>query len=140
MANSNSNGGFYRNDRSYGNDGSYGNDRSSPHPKTESHFLKDMVVADGNSNADNRPKGKSYEKARILVSKTRNSLASFGVPRFAKLLIAVSGGPDSMALLHALVQLRDSGQTGEITIAHINHRLRPAADSEERMVRRIAGE
>jgi len=96
--------------------------------------------ADGNSHENHLPPDPRIVKARILIEKTRKTLAGFGVPRFAKILIAVSGGPDSMALLHALVQLRDSGYTGEITIAHINHRLRPAADSEERMVRRIAGE
>jgi tRNA(Ile)-lysidine synthase len=134
MANSNSN------DGSYSNDGSFRNDRSDSPSKAESHFLKDMVVAEGNSPKHHPPSERSLESANLLIDKTKKSLVSFGVPRFAKLLLAVSGGPDSMALLHALVQLRDLGNTGELTIAHINHRLRPASDSEERMVRRIAAQ
>ena len=45
---------------------------------------------------------------------------------------AVSGGPDSVALLHALVAARDS-RPFPITIAHLNHQLRGAesdADQE----------
>lgn len=51
-------------------------------------------------------------------------------------LIAVSGGPDSVALLHALVMLDRGGW--RIAIGHVNHRLR-GRDSErdERFVRRL---
>ena len=46
-------------------------------------------------------------------------------------LVAVSGGPDSMALLRlAIIAARELG--GEITVGHIDHQLRPesGADSE----------
>jgi len=44
------------------------------------------------------------------------------------LLLAVSGGPDSVCLLHILLQLK--GELGiELHVAHLNHRLR-GADSE----------
>ena len=112
---------------------------SNPFEKLASLHLTDVEV-DDNSHTKHTPTDESIEAAKRLIEKTRKSLVGFGVPRFAKILIAVSGGPDSMALLHTLVQLRDAGYTGELTIAHINHRLRPAADSEERMVRRIAAE
>ncbi len=51
-----------------------------------------------------------------------------------KVLIGVSGGPDSMALLHALIHL--SQRLGiQLAMAHLNHGLRPkAADQDEAFV------
>ena len=40
-----------------------------------------------------------------------------------KLLVAVSGGPDSVCLLHILTNLKD-GLGIELHIAHLNHQLR----------------
>ena len=53
-----------------------------------------------------------------------------------QVLVAVSGGPDSMALLHALQSLsRDLGVRP--AVAHLNHQLRgAAADEDEGYVRR----
>lgn len=46
------------------------------------------------------------------------------------IILGVSGGPDSMALLHIMVAL--SGPMHfRITVAHVNHGLRPEADEEE---------
>jgi tRNA(Ile)-lysidine synthase len=48
------------------------------------------------------------------------------------LVVAVSGGPDSVALLRALLALRP----GPVTIAHLNHRLRGQdSDADEAFVR-----
>ncbi len=45
---------------------------------------------------------------------------------------AVSGGPDSVALLHALIAARESSGPFPVTIAHLNHRLRGAeSDADE---------
>lgn len=50
-------------------------------------------------------------------------------------LCAVSGGRDSMALLHKLAALAE--QEGfRVAAAHYNHRLRPTADRDEETVRR----
>ncbi|MCC6492346.1 MAG: tRNA lysidine(34) synthetase TilS [Pirellulales bacterium] len=48
-------------------------------------------------------------------------------------LVAVSGGPDSMALLRALLALKlDCGGRGRVFAAHINHALRgDASDADE---------
>lgn len=47
-----------------------------------------------------------------------------------KIVVAVSGGPDSMALLHVLFLL--SGRIGfELTTAHVNHGFRPEASKRE---------
>jgi len=55
-----------------------------------------------------------------------------------KILLAVSGGLDSMVLLHVLHHLARAHQW-KLTVAHFNHRLRgPAGDADERLVLRTA--
>src|SRR5688500_17524758 len=46
-------------------------------------------------------------------------------------LAAVSGGPDSVALLQAMVRLRPADAQGRIVVAHYNHRWRGAASDED---------
>ena len=48
-------------------------------------------------------------------------------------LIAVSGGSDSTALLRAMAALRSSG-AGRLSAAHLNHQLRHDADEDQRFV------
>jgi len=49
-----------------------------------------------------------------------------GVPADAHLVLAVSGGPDSMALLQGAARLVDGGrQAWRLTVAHLDHGLRP---------------
>ncbi|OGR00586.1 MAG: tRNA lysidine(34) synthetase TilS [Deltaproteobacteria bacterium RIFOXYD12_FULL_55_16] len=53
-------------------------------------------------------------------------------------VVAVSGGPDSMALLHALAQLA-SGLDLFLVVAHVDHGLRPEeAEAEARLVQEAA--
>ena len=56
-----------------------------------------------------------------------------------KVLAACSGGPDSVALVHLLLKLRQD-IPHEIAVGHFNHRLRPAAAGDEVFVRRLARE
>jgi tRNA(Ile)-lysidine synthase len=50
-------------------------------------------------------------------------------------LVAVSGGPDSMALLRAAYSLRSAGQ-GRLVVVHLNHHLRGAeSNADEAFVR-----
>jgi len=44
-------------------------------------------------------------------------------------IIGLSGGPDSLCLLHALSQLADSYDLSIVPV-HVNHKLRPEADEE----------
>jgi len=52
-----------------------------------------------------------------------------------KLLVGVSGGADSLALLHLLWQQLGAGQ---LVVAHLNHGLRAAADAEAAFVEATA--
>lgn len=56
------------------------------------------------------------------------------LPPGSRVLAAVSGGADSMCLLHALLTLRASLDI-TVAAAHFNHQLRPEAEAEERFVR-----
>lgn len=51
-------------------------------------------------------------------------------------IIGVSGGPDSMVLLHIMKELRDSLDIN-IVVAHLNHKIRAEAGAEEEYVREI---
>ncbi|WP_051993604.1 ATP-binding protein [Listeria floridensis] len=51
-----------------------------------------------------------------------------------KLLVAVSGGPDSLALLHFLLQFHK----GNISVAHVNHSLRTESEAEKQLVAEFA--
>lgn len=54
--------------------------------------------------------------------------------------MAVSGGPDSVALLRALLALREPG-AGAVVIAHLNHQLRGSqSDADEEFVRQLYAE
>jgi len=56
----------------------------------------------------------------------------------SKLLVAVSGGPDSVCLLHILVKLGDELGV-KLHVAHLNHQLRGAeADADARYVADLA--
>ena len=51
-----------------------------------------------------------------------------------KIVIGVSGGPDSMTLLHVLNQLKGKLQI-QLCVAHINHMIREEADNETKYVK-----
>jgi tRNA(Ile)-lysidine synthase len=58
--------------------------------------------------------------------------------RGQKILVAVSGGVDSMVLLHVLHELSQKNKW-EIAVAHLNHQLRGrSSDADERLVARTA--
>jgi tRNA(Ile)-lysidine synthase len=53
-------------------------------------------------------------------------------------LVAVSGGADSVALLRAMATLKTGGD-GRLCAAHLNHRLRPDADADQQFVVDLCG-
>ncbi|HEY6041943.1 MAG TPA: tRNA lysidine(34) synthetase TilS [Anaerolineae bacterium] len=76
-----------------------------------------------------------------MTRKVRSTIAKHNL--FAvgeRVVIGVSGGPDSLALLHILTALKDETQI-ELVAAHLNHQLRGAdSDADAEFVRRIAQE
>jgi tRNA(Ile)-lysidine synthase len=64
-----------------------------------------------------------------------NSLIHAGLTPGSRIIAGVSGGPDSLALLHLLHGVTDSDC---LTVAHLNHSLRPQADEEALFVERTA--
>jgi tRNA(Ile)-lysidine synthase len=56
----------------------------------------------------------------------------------SRVVVAVSGGPDSVCLLHALARLRRLFRV-ELTCFHFDHRLREGSDRDATYVRRQAG-
>src|SRR5688572_4585299 len=77
---------------------------------------------------DNRPAIPFIDKVRETISRHRMLVPA------DRVLIGVSGGADSTALLLALQELRYS-----IAVAHLNHGLRGAeSDDDERFVRQLA--
>ncbi len=51
----------------------------------------------------------------------------------SKVIIACSGGPDSMCLLNLLIKLKEKKNL-ELIVAHVNHKLRSVSDNEAKMV------
>ena len=77
--------------------------------------------------------GQDVEKG--VVRAIEAALKRAGVHRGASILVGLSGGGDSVALTHALIQLRE--RLGlNIVAAHLNHQLRAAeSDRDEEFVR-----
>lgn len=59
------------------------------------------------------------------------------LPKRASLIVGVSGGPDSLALLHVLHEMAGMLEL-KLHVAHLNHRLRKRADADAGFVRREA--
>lgn len=72
-----------------------------------------------------------------FLSKIRLALQEYKlVHRGDRIVVAVSGGPDSMALLYALYLLRQ--ELGLFIVAgHVHHGLRPQALAEQNMVKKF---
>ena len=54
-----------------------------------------------------------------------------------RVLVALSGGADSTALLAALVELRAAGEVREVTAIHVDHGLRPGSDADGEACARV---
>jgi len=78
------------------------------------------------------------EKSRLdnLGVRTVAQLQQLGAASDSKCIVAVSGGPDSLALAHAL----HSNSSIHLVLAHVNHGLRPNATHDEQVVRQYATE
>jgi tRNA(Ile)-lysidine synthase len=73
------------------------------------------------------------ERVRRTIS--RHALMGAG----DRVLVALSGGPDSVALLHLLLDLQRAGDLSVVGVAHFHHQLRGAdADGDEAFCRELA--
>jgi tRNA(Ile)-lysidine synthase len=75
-----------------------------------------------------------------LLERVGDTLVRGGLlPPGARVLVALSGGSDSVALLHVLVALAPSQGFAVAGVAHLNHELRGAdSDEDEMFCRRLA--
>jgi tRNA(Ile)-lysidine synthase len=71
--------------------------------------------------------------AAVRAAMARQRLVDPG----AHVLVGVSGGPDSVALLHALVLLRSEFAL-QLSVCHVHHGLRPEADRDAAFVEALA--
>jgi len=74
-----------------------------------------------------------------LYQQVRRAVRRHGLcPPGARLLVGVSGGSDSVALALVLVELSRYDEFSVVSLAHLNHRLRPAAERDEAFCRALA--
>ena len=76
---------------------------------------------------------------KYFVQKVKDIIEEFAMIQAAdSVLVAVSGGPDSVALLHALIELSEDYPL-RLGVAHLNHGLRRnAADRDAEFVAQLA--
>ena len=75
--------------------------------------------------------------ASVLRTIRRDALIEPG----GRVVVALSGGPDSVALVYLLRELQDGGHVSLAGVAHFNHQLRgPEADADEAFCRSLADE
>ena len=74
-----------------------------------------------------------------LILHFRKTIRKYGMLQPGeKVVDGVSGGADSMALLHALWETREDFRTS-LVVAHLDHGLRPQGEREANFVRKAAG-
>jgi tRNA(Ile)-lysidine synthase len=74
-----------------------------------------------------------------LHQRVRKTIDRYGLcPPGSHVLIAISGGSDSVALLFLLRDLAENGKFTLAGLAHLNHGLRPTAERDERFCRDLA--
>lgn len=73
-----------------------------------------------------------------VLGKVRATIQKYGmIADGERVVVGVSGGPDSVTLLHCLWRLRDERRM-ELHVAHVNHMLRgEASDEDEKYVREL---
>jgi tRNA(Ile)-lysidine synthase len=74
-----------------------------------------------------------------VLERVRKTITRYNMlPRGGRIAVAVSGGPDSVCLLHVLLALaREFGVS--LSVVHLNHQLRgPESDEDESFVARLA--
>src|ERR1700704_5872932 len=71
---------------------------------------------------------------QVRTTIARHALASAGT----RVIVALSGGPDSVALAHLLRSLTRTGELEVVGLAHFNHQLRETASDDARFCQEVA--
>jgi tRNA(Ile)-lysidine synthase len=81
----------------------------------------------------------SPERLARLADAVARGTDALDVPPTAAIVLAISGGPDSTALLHGAAHLVSSGaRQWRLIVAHLDHRLRDDSASDTERVRQVA--
>lgn len=83
----------------------------------------------------------SVEERAMKVLNSIEGLGA-GFPRITSsdwIVLAVSGGPDSLTLLHVMAN-QPLHRTDRLVVAHLNHKLRPESDAEAEYVYQLASQ
>jgi tRNA(Ile)-lysidine synthase len=74
-----------------------------------------------------------------FIEKLKGTIRRFDLLKKGdRILVALSGGPDSVALLHALLAIRHE-LCLKLSVAHLNHKLRGSeSDEDERFAKKLA--
>ncbi len=74
-----------------------------------------------------------------LIDRVRRTIRQHDLARReSRVVVALSGGSDSVALAQLVDALDKAGELHLAGLAHFNHQLRPAADADERFCRDLA--
>ena len=75
-----------------------------------------------------------------MINKVINTIKKYNlIQNGDKLVLGVSGGPDSISMLNILNQIKDEYEF-EIYVAHINHMIREEAEDDEKYVQKFCTE
>jgi len=75
------------------------------------------------------PAARDRDPLTPIVEALAEGAAQLGIPDGVAMVLAVSGGPDSTALLHGAVRLAPS-RGWQLTVAHLDHALRDGSPDE----------
>ena len=78
------------------------------------------------------------KKSRLLRKIVRLQKERNIIPEGSALLVALSGGVDSVVLVHSLLELREFLKVKRIGLAHFNHGIREDSDRDEEFCRKLA--
>ena len=68
-----------------------------------------------------------------MLERVRKTITRYNMlPRGSRVAVAVSGGPDSVCLLHALLELAPAFDVS-LSVAHLNHQLRGVESDEDEL-------
>ncbi len=85
-----------------------------------------------------KKRSKTYVKTDRLINKVKDTIDRYSMLKKGdSVLVAVSGGPDSVCALEILNELKDEYEL-TLHVAHLNHKFRKEADKEAEFVRKLA--